>query len=375
MTNAFVNAARKVYHPLHFDKGYNFTLYFIFAGALLGFVLARLQFIDIDGVFCNPKATAGGAAPGECYWYSMSLYRIGITLHLGCILPAAFLAIFQFTPVIRHKVTLYHRMAGYVIVTLVLVANAGAFIIAPHSFGGALTTQAGVGLLAILSTVGVFLAIYNIKRMQIDQHRKWMLRTWFYMGSIITLRLIMIITALIISEIPGAAYQTTPCPEIVSIYGSADAAYHFYPACEPANAALNPRNIVVVAANFNGNPVEIGAALGVAFPMAMWLAIFMHVVGVELYIMLTPREHERLRQVSWERQMARGYRNPGSAGLVLEMVGDMDPWTPEPRVATLAESVAVGAGSRRAASIEADKPSAANKRVDMHLLLRDITLF
>lgn len=27
--------------------------------------------------------------------------------------------------------------------------------------------------------------------------------------------------------------------------------------------------------------------------------------------------------------MARGYRNPGSAGLVLEMVGDMDPWTPE----------------------------------------------
>lgn len=25
-TNPFVNAARKVYHPLHFDKGYNFVL-------------------------------------------------------------------------------------------------------------------------------------------------------------------------------------------------------------------------------------------------------------------------------------------------------------------------------------------------------------
>ncbi|KZP03718.1 hypothetical protein FIBSPDRAFT_1055115, partial [Athelia psychrophila] len=90
-SNPFVNAARKVYHPLHFDKGYNFTLYFIFAGALLGFVLARLQFLDIDGVFCNPKSTTGSAAPGECYWYSMHLYRVGIILHLGCILPAAFL--------------------------------------------------------------------------------------------------------------------------------------------------------------------------------------------------------------------------------------------------------------------------------------------
>ncbi|KZP25059.1 hypothetical protein FIBSPDRAFT_661750, partial [Athelia psychrophila] len=320
---------RKVYHPLHFDKGYNFTLYFIFGGALLGFVLARLQYIDIAGVFCNPKSTTGSAAPGECYWYSMKLYHIGITLHLGCILPAGFLAFFQFTPVIRHKFTLYHRTAGYVIVTLVLLANAGALIIAPHAFGGALTTQAGVGLLAIVSTIGIFMAIYNIKRMQIDQHRKWMLRTWAYMASIITLRLIMLAAARIISFSPSPPYQSVYCPEIVSVFeGSAAAAYHFYPACDPANAALNPLNYVVVAANLDGNPIELGAAYSLAFSMSMWLALFMHVVGVELYIMLTPREHERLRRVSWERQMKRGYRNPGSAGLVPEMVGDMDPWTP-----------------------------------------------
>lgn len=261
----------------------------------------------------------------------MKLYRIGITLHLGCILPAAFLAIFQFTPVIRHKVTLYHRMAGYVIVTLVLLANAGAIIIAPHSFGGAIMTQAGVGLLAILTTVGLFLAVYNIKQMQIDQHRKWMLRTWFYMGSIITMRLIMLIAVRVISEIPGAAqYQATYCPEIVSMFGDANTTYHFYPACEPSNVAtLNPLNHAVVAANINANdPAEIGAAFDVMFPMALWLALFMHVVGVELYIMLTPKEHERLRKVSWQRQLERGYRNPGSAGLVPEMVGDMDDWTP-----------------------------------------------
>ena len=201
--NGFLAVVRKVYHPLHFDKGYNFifcklhSLYarfsfadrqidFIFAGGLLGFILARLQYLDIDGVFCKFQS-ADGAAPGECYWYAMSLYGVGIRLHLGCILPAALLAIFQFTPVIRHKVILYHRMAGYVIITLVLCSNAGALIIAPHAFGGSLATQAGIGLLAILSTVGIAMAVYNIRRMQIDQHRKWMLRVWFYMGSIITL--------------------------------------------------------------------------------------------------------------------------------------------------------------------------------------------
>ncbi|KAF7983468.1 hypothetical protein HWV62_21760 [Athelia sp. TMB] len=318
--NGFVTVARKVYHPLHFDKGYNFILYFIFAGALLGFILARLQYLSISGVFCGPHH---GAAPGECYWYSMSLYRVGISIHLGCILPAALLAIFQFTPVIRHKVTLYHRTAGYIIVTLVLVSNAGALIIAPHAFGGALTTQAGVGLLAILSTVGITLAVYNIRRMQIDQHRKWMLRVWFYMGSIITLRLIMAIAATIISAPPGSQHQVTACPEIVQIFGSTDAAYQSYPAC-----ATSPDGYAVVEANFHGNPVEIGAALDQGFPMALWLALFMHLVGVELYIMLTPREHERLRRVSYERQLARGYTNPGSAGLVPEMIGDMDKWAP-----------------------------------------------
>ncbi|KAF7983469.1 hypothetical protein HWV62_21762 [Athelia sp. TMB] len=321
--NGFVKAARKVYHPLHFYKGYNFILYFIFAGALLGFILARLQYLNINGIFCGPNATLG-AAPGECYWYSMHLYRVGIIMHLGCILPAALLAILQFTPVVRHKVTLYHRMAGYVTVTLVLVSNAGALIIAPHAFGGALATRAGVGLLAILSTVGITLAVYNIRRMQIDQHRKWMLRVWFYMGSIISLRLIMLAADRIISIAPGALHQATPCAEIAAIFGgSAAAADHFYPAC-----AGNPGGYAVVEANSHGNPVEIGAALDIAFPMAMWLAIFLHVVGVEVYIMLTPREHERLRRVSYERQLARGYANPGSAGLVPEMIGDMDKWAP-----------------------------------------------
>ena len=63
--------------------------------------------------------------------------------------------------------------------------------------------------------------------------------------------------------------------------------------------------------------------------MALWVAIFLHVVGVEIYLALTPREGQRLRMVSYERQLAAGFRNPGSAGLVVERLGDADHWAPD----------------------------------------------
>jgi hypothetical protein len=41
---------------------------------------------------------------------------------------------------------------------------------------------------------------------------------------------------------------------------------------------------------------------------------------------LTPRETQRLRQVSYEKQLEAGMKNPGSAGFTVERFGDADPW-------------------------------------------------
>lgn len=175
-SNRFVASARKVHNPLGFSKGYNFTLFFIFAGALMGFTLARFQYLSFKNVFCNPSAPGGtGAAPGECYFYTRGHYKAGIILHMSTILPAAFLACFQFVPAIRHRALLLHRINGYIILVLVPISNAGALMIARHAFGGGLDTQAVVGVLA--------LSYYNIKRLQIEQHRAWMLRAWFYVNA------------------------------------------------------------------------------------------------------------------------------------------------------------------------------------------------
>lgn len=53
--NKFVQYARKVYNPLGFKKGYNFPLFVITCGALMGFALARFQYLNIDGVYMKVR--------------------------------------------------------------------------------------------------------------------------------------------------------------------------------------------------------------------------------------------------------------------------------------------------------------------------------
>ncbi|KAI9714302.1 MAG: hypothetical protein M1820_000263 [Bogoriella megaspora] len=314
---------RKTYHFLGFQKGYNFPLFVIFAGAMFGFTLARLSYLNIGG--SSESSYANGSVPGEWYWYRSGHYRIGITLHLGTILPAGLLMIWQFIPVIRHKLLIFHRINGYIIIVLVFLSNVGALMICRRSFGGSLETQAGVGVLVILTTTSLCLAYYNIKRLQIDQHRAWMLRAMFYLGTIITMRIIMIISTQVISKI-GSYYTVMSCDEILSMNKTANAVKEAYPRCANAEAASS--NLVAVHANFGANIEELSASFRMSFGMALWLALIMHLVGVEIYLALTPRENTRLRQVSYEKQMEKGFKNPGSAGLTSDRWGDAEPWSP-----------------------------------------------
>jgi uncharacterized membrane protein len=103
-------------------------------------------------------------------------------MHLACILPAALLACLQFVPVIRRTFVLFHRINGYLIITLSLVATAGALMLGRHSAGGGLDTQTAVGTVSLAFVASLALALYNVKRLQIEQHRAWMLRAWFYVS-------------------------------------------------------------------------------------------------------------------------------------------------------------------------------------------------
>ena len=96
----------------------------------------------------------------------------------------------------------------------------------------------------------------------------------------------------------------------------------------------DPNALTLVRANLAQpkNASEAGSALQLSFPAALWLAFMIHAVGVEIYLRLTPAESERLRQVSYERQVERGLEPAGSAGLVAEKYGDALPWLPHTEV-------------------------------------------
>lgn len=183
----FKTTMRKLYNPLGFSRGYNFVLWFIFAGALFGFSLARFMYLDFSKNFCPSTPTPGGngAAPGECYYYlNFDRYKIGILLHLGGVLPASLLAVLQFTPFIRHRWIIVHRISGYFALLLYVISLVGALMIARHAFGGGLDIQVWIGFVGIGVLVCFIISYINIKRLQIEQHRAWMIRGWFYVRGI-----------------------------------------------------------------------------------------------------------------------------------------------------------------------------------------------
>lgn len=160
--NGFVAFARKIYNPIGFAKGYNFIMSFIFAGALFGFCLARIQYLDFYGRFCNVHGGESGAAPGEClYHLKQQRYRIGIVLHLAGVLPAGILACFQFVPVVLRKLESFHRVNVYLLLILSLIGTAGAYMIADVAFSGGSDLQTGVGFHEITFVGSLAMSIHQ----------------------------------------------------------------------------------------------------------------------------------------------------------------------------------------------------------------------
>jgi uncharacterized membrane protein len=145
--------------------------------------LARVMYLDFDGQYCPAVArnSFNGAAPGECYYYRNFLrYKAGILLHLAGILPASVIAVVQFTPFIRKRWIMVHRICGYLAIVLYVISLVGVFMIARRALGGSIDVQAWCGFVGIGVLVCFVLSVYNIKKLQIEQHRAWMLRGWFY---------------------------------------------------------------------------------------------------------------------------------------------------------------------------------------------------
>lgn len=171
-------AKRPIHRSFGFESRLKFGLFLVFAGLMSLFAVRRLHYIDIDGVYCGSPARA---VPGECFWYGAAgIYRIAMRLHLAAMLPAGILACWQFVPAVRQKFMAFHLINGYVILLLSVVGTLGAIIISRHAMGGTPVVQSGTIFISLLFLASLAKAHVSVKRTQLDQHREWMLRAWFY---------------------------------------------------------------------------------------------------------------------------------------------------------------------------------------------------
>ncbi|KAL1836187.1 hypothetical protein VTJ49DRAFT_5468 [Mycothermus thermophilus] len=198
----------------------------------------------------------------------------------------------------------------------------GVILTLPNNIGGALDAQVAIVVLLSAFVGALGLALYNARRLQIEQHRAWMLRAWFYAGSIITMRIVIFLLAKFISDRGYVA--PLPCARISSLLGPASKSIKLFPDCEPYFLGKDPAKAVVVVASLSGDEAGVTAAFNVVFGSAIWLGLVLHAVGVEIYV----TETERLRQISYLRQLNAGMKNPGRAGLTADRIGDSPLWMP-----------------------------------------------
>ncbi|KAK2001576.1 hypothetical protein LX36DRAFT_688720 [Colletotrichum falcatum] len=323
----FVVLARKVYHPVGFKKGYNFTLFVVTAGAMMGFALSRMIYFNFDGVFCNPDHKQR-TLPGECYFYQSGTGRVGIMMHLAGMIPGGFLACLQFIPVIRQKAVLFHRLNGYLVLLLSIVGIIGVLMVARRTFGGGVSMQTVMSTGSIMFLGALGLSLYNIKKLQIEQHRAWMLRAWVYAGFIITMRIISFLAVMITAD--SGYYQVKQCAVLDFIFRHDQTkVLNLYPGCGDYYSGESPGLNVIVHGNYYAHqPAEIAAGFTSVFDAGSWLALTIHTALVELYLHLTPAESERLRRISYQRQLETGIENAGNAGLTVQRLGDAEPWLP-----------------------------------------------
>jgi hypothetical protein len=268
-------------YMLGFKETWSLSLFIIFAGAIVGFVLARSFMLDPSS--SNIKKNI---PPGEWFWNRRPPYRGALIAHIYTCFFIAWGVVFQFIPAIRRSYVGLHRANGYGTLLLIPAGVASGWVVARRAFGGKPVTQGLFYILGLLILVTGTLGMSKIRDTR--QHRKWMLRMASLLGVIISARIIMLAARAIISDI-GTFYELFSCEEILYLTASVSK----YPSCVAAQQAGTSLDSVYVGikASMGEAKINAGAAVRLAFPLGLWTALVIHIIGVELYIHLTEKQN------------------------------------------------------------------------------------
>ncbi|KAI0809971.1 hypothetical protein GGR55DRAFT_147154 [Xylaria sp. FL0064] len=220
----------------------------------------------------------------SAYFMGSRLVRTGITLHLRCIIPAGALAGLQFIPAIRRYSPAAHRINGYITMVLGLIGAVAAIVVAPYAFGGDLAGQAAAMVLMSAFLVAQCKAYGCVRRRQIELHRAWMLRSWSYASAVITQRVVMPLSATLITLIGGYSLAQ-PCDKIDSVLKDYDNMVTLYPACSTSDTGRTTGQSAIVDANINSDDImQLVTAFNLTYGMSSWMTLTIHAICAELYL-------------------------------------------------------------------------------------------
>jgi hypothetical protein len=79
-------------------------------------------------------------------------------------------------------------------------------------------------------------------------------------------------------------YYAIPCDKLDYLIGSQQAVVTLFPSCTIYYNGQDPNAAAAVIDYMNGRTENVAAALDASFGMALWLALFLHAAGVEIYV-------------------------------------------------------------------------------------------
>ncbi|KAG8743525.1 hypothetical protein FRC10_011916 [Ceratobasidium sp. 414] len=251
-----------------------------------------------------PNGLKLGQSTGEYYHFRIPLNTALLWTHLASVLPAGLLATTQFVPRIRARAIGFHRNAGKMINVLSFVSAITGFGMARVSFGGDLAIQSSLYCLSAMTLWSVIKSWTAIRRLQIDEHRTWIIRAWSYQMAVVTERLVMVLLMIYLSVARGY-YHTLTCDEVAHILNNQEMYARDYPQCQPGWTGPQAKSVSVEANPGEGTDLGLTAALRFTFGPSMWIAIWVHIIATEYYLFKTKNESGRLRELSTKRQNVR----------------------------------------------------------------------
>jgi uncharacterized membrane protein len=95
----------------------------------------------------------------------------------------------NFSSWIFKKYRRFHRLNGYLYVASVMIVDLTSGYMAPYATGGKISSVA-FNLLNIIWLLMTIMAIVKISRKQVDQHRKWMIRSYAFVFTNFSIHLL-----------------------------------------------------------------------------------------------------------------------------------------------------------------------------------------